>query len=605
MKLQTIIKKKLDSLYKEYNKFNKQVSINKEIIEKLDIYNFRDKSLLNLTDEELDLLLSTIYKNEELNKKSETIRLIKVVLIGKYENNFDINLTKEQDEVLIKLIHDIKILYNKIDKQQKYIDENTDKVDILEENILELEDIIEKIILNYDLTENDFNILYKLIVEDEKIDFQTKKELLLQFKNYNNKINNNLEIKITDDLLTLFNSYNLNITFDDLNEFKNEIQDANLEEIKEILDILSKEKILKRFDKLMILAICLYSNVDIVKERVEYIKEQNYMCNILFHKANLWVNNLNSRFNNHNNKLIYEFKKGKNKTLHSITKQGIGLSEIKENEKYLQSEGFDIDINTSKNEKVLARPNYLLRENIEAYKLYGLLNDNTKEKFPLSALWFGDLTTKLDMFIELGLLNGVYPTEYSSYVNNVISSINTIKNTLYPILFKIKQENNIDKYYESLSQGESNIYNDLKKILISYNLNTKEELEEFINNNFINLEDTKYFKYKLIYDEIIKNSNRIDYDPNIINEEILEYLENDSVKKNNFIYEINGRYISRLKVLRILSILKENGIKLDKECLIYAITRNTFMNEKTLDMISNYIGYNYKGEYNNGLSKNI
>ena len=607
MKLHKMIKNKLKSLYKEYNIFNVKSTQGMDLMEKINFDSNEEEILLNMSLGEMNQLMMTLYEPpyNDIELIMERLRIIKVILSGKYERGFDIDLTPEQSKLLKDFIHDLRAQYNKIKKQQRYIEDNLYKKGTIEYHILELEDIQEKIINNEYLDNNDFDILYNLFINGDEYDYESKKELLLEFKNHNDNLSKDKsdEVVSFDELLYVFNKYGVNITLEELNEFKSEMVNADINEIENILSILQEEMIIKRFDKIVLLAICLYSDVEEVQERVEYIKEQNYRCNVIFHKPNLWVENLNSKMKKSDN-LIFRFgNNSRHKSLYETTK-GIGLQEIEENVRYLQSEGFDIDSNTDKNEKVLIRPNYLLRENVELYKFYGLLHPGKDEKFPLSALWFGDLQVKLDLLIEVGLLHGIKNDKCSNYVNNAISAINTTKNSIYPILYKLKQENTVDDYYETINSKGSNTFNNLRSLLNDFNIHTEDDLKQFINSNFINLDNSAYFQNWPVFKETINSYDRIGYDERVLNYSVVNILDNN-YKKNEYVYEIGNTYISRIKVLRILSILQNGGINLDKESLMYALTYNMYINESTFNDIAQKIGYEYKGELKHGLSKEI
>ena len=64
-------------------------------------------------------------------------------------------------------------------------------------------------------------------------------------------------------------------------------------------------------------------------------------------------------------------------------------------------------------------------------------------------------------------------------------------------------------------------------------------------------------------------------------------LLEDNFKENDLVYNIGGVRISRLKVLRIYNALKENPHTDEKNKFIYAVTRNTYMNNEQYSMMVN------------------
>ena len=141
MNLSTIIKNKLKSLYKEYNKINKKGNNQEEVLLLDKLYKFindinsNDKNLLNYNEEEIENLLKNVYKDEDLSEVLEQIRLISIVLIGKYERNLSINLSENQTKTLYKIT---KKITKYIEKQSEKIKE---KESIYKENIEYLSEI--------------------------------------------------------------------------------------------------------------------------------------------------------------------------------------------------------------------------------------------------------------------------------------------------------------------------------------------------------------------------------------------------------------------------------------------------------------------------------
>lgn len=130
--------------------------------------------------------------------------------------------------------------------------------------------------------------------------------------------------------------------------------------------------------------------------------------------------------------------------------------------------------------------------------------------------------------------------------------------------------------------------------------------ETFKKQHFINQQDSIYIPNYQTYEKIIFEENPIHYDEDILNLPEIQHLEKFCrIDNNEYIYKFGDKIISRLKVLRTYSRLKNSGIQLDKDSLIYAITRQTYMDEDTYNIIAKIISYDYKGEKDDALSKQI
>lgn len=128
-----------------------------------------------------------------------------------------------------------------------------------------------------------------------------------------------------------------------------------------------------------------------------------------------------------------------------------------------------------------------------------------------------------------------------------------------------------------------------------YNLGTIEEIETFKQENFINQMNDTYIPNASEYEEVITRENPLNYQDDILTDEKIKTLEEQyRVDNNPYQYKIGNEIISRLKVLRCYSALKEKGIT-DDNAILYSVTRGMYLDEKTFNLIKTSV--KGRGEY--------
>lgn len=623
MNLSTIIKNKLKSLYKEYNKINKKGNNQEEVLLLDKLYKFindinsNDKNLLNYNEEEIENLLKNVYKAEDLSEVLEQIRLISIVLIGKYERNLSINLSENQTKTLYKITKKITKYIEKqsekIKEKESIYKENIEYLSEIELIILELEEINNKL-RNKDnkelITKEEFDYLYELFIEDESITFEEKRNILLAFKEYNDKISskiiNEIDTKKIKDLIDIFISFGIDSKIEKyIKKHEYEIStNIDLDNVKNILEFMKNVNILKRFDLSTILGICLDGTKESVENTYNRMKELDLNSKMFYETSGVWIDNIPKEIKKRKK---HNYKRGKEKDIsYSAINHEISFEELLENERFLRNLGYDVSIASEKSAKTLKTPNYKIRENYELLKLYGILDAVEPENFSTSAFAYSLIDDKCDKFIELGLLNGSDIVRYpnSNYIAKFPSAISFMRNEIYMLLYKLKKDKTPTEYYDTIFSEyvEGRLSPKVYKDKLNYRINTEEEIEEFKNENFI--EQNDYINNSNIYEEVILSNMPINYNNEVLLiPEIKELEENN--KENNYIYKIGNQIISRLKVLRCLTALEQTLVKIDKEAIMYSLVRGTYLDESTFLNIANTIGYSYKGGLNNGISKNI
>ena len=632
MRLVDIIKLKLKSLNEEYeeNKDNSIVSSINELEKDLKLIeeflnDFSDEKIIEVN---INTYLNILFKYTDVQNKSkfiEEFRIITILLNGKYNEKLPLDLSNDQQETIRKFmnkLNDIKInLSVEIENKKALEKEKNKNIDVLVDDIINLEDLSEKIMSKDDkslLTSEDFNIFYK-IIEDKNISFDLKKEALIKFSEYNlyimktgnKKIEENVDMNL---LIACFNNFGFGedmVKLINKKGVKEEVMNnANLKNIKDILNFLSNENILNKFSLDSLLTLCVYGDVNEIKER--YLEFKDELSDFHFNTPSIWIKKMTLerrkyiRRENKNNK-----KRESRNPLRDKLNINASYGDFKLNKKFLEEE-FNIKVDARSYKegriiKILSSPNHVIKRNYELYKEYGIIDDNNLENFSISSLAFSATIKKIDKFIELGLLNNDHGA-LGHYINNNPSALQAYKDITYMFLYYLKENLSLEEYYSMLASEK--IHGNIKKEFIQanftsfgYNLKTEEEKEKFKNENFIDQTDSKYIQNAIGYNELISESDKITFDESILLEPRIKELENFKLENNKYIYVINNNIISRYKVLRICSILKENGIEMDENTILYAVTYGTYLSKNTFNLIKETLSYN-KGE-KDGLSRKI
>ena len=609
MTLAEIIKTKRDNLYETYNNFN--LENNKEKIESLKEEINKLTNLIEILNKDIKNIKDLQYQDisNYISIKEEDLNNIKLVLKAKYEANLAVDLTSMQLETIKKLIEELvekkDSLAETLRTEEEKANKNKEEVSSIEEAILNLEYLYEKVNDKEDyslLNLEDFKTL-SIILEDKDTSSKIKLDLLSSVIEYNETIKKqNKKILVTTDIEEVkecFRSFGFNedmLKYIDRN--KEEIsRNIDLSNAREILTFLGSKKILDKFSKGALLAIVLYSNENTVSKRYEDLKERKALFPALFEMPSVWVNNLPKKARaRHKSPSSNRGGSGNNHRLRGYANM-ISYEEMLSNEEYLTSLGLNVSISNKTNIKVLQTSREKIEENVRTYKTYGFFNRDMSS-FPPSAFSFSKVADKCDRLVELGLLHN-FNINYA--VGNP-SVINCMREENFALLYKLKRENSIEDYYNIIFSQYQRYRQLLNRCLTTkcskkfgYNLGTIEEIETFKQENFINQMNDTYIPNASEYEEVITRENPLNYQDDILTDEKIKTLEEQyRVDNNPYQYKIGNEIISRLKVLRCYSALKEKGIT-DDNAILYSVTRGMYLDEKTFNLIKTSV--KGRGEY--------
>ena len=115
------------------------------------------------------------------------------------------------------------------------------------------------------------------------------------------------------------------------------------------------------------------------------------------------------------------------------------------------------------------------------------------------------------------------------------------------------------------------------------------KMQQFIDDNFVSLDRIPNSES---YDSIIHESDTDGYDETIFHEkEIFDLERQFRVRDNDYVYVIDDIVVSRLKVLKICSILRDAGIPITKNEIMYAVTKGMYLTKNVFDRVASKVGY--------------
>lgn len=622
------LKLKRDNINNELNEINKFL----EIINKL------DKDMLSLNISKLkELLEKNNYYVSDIDKLFNNINnliefyVIKKDTILKLPTIYELKLNEIKDY--------LKEIKNKLEND--LIDDlgNDEDLDNLKQILLiingdkeiELSNKLLKTLYKYIITQLDDKEkinLYELLLNNKS----DKKDLTEDLISSDDKVNS------VDDIINLFEKcHSLSTVKRYINDNSEELmQVTNLNNSKQILKFLDEKGLLFYFDDIALIYVACYGNIENIKEVYEELLKINNsigeeldfkpFCDIA--SVPMWLNTPNVS--------IEPYKKGAktNEIIYpkNIKNKYLNISNIRTNIELIMGnlDLFNLDNLTKekiyKNAIVRLVPPYVLKKNIVLARTYNLTNLN------LSAVK-NDMEKRINYAIELGLMKTPKLNSFI-YVSNVTSMLSGSSDKLrkqfkglayfeyYTSNLSNFAENEFAYYTGILSNlGLNSLYRDFynsdhsvsdHKQSIGYN-KSNNYLDGFVNKDIIEngkyetdengktrvvIEGLKnYSEYSQVIDDFnnkYSNFNEKYFDPEIVYEPVIIEFERDfGIKdvetedmidstffKDEFVYKFKNKIISRYRVLRNATILKEKYGYLNKDLLLASILKDSFITEK-------------------------
>ena len=627
MKLENVLEIKAKEYYDKSESIIKSKKTSQEKLDelepKLKIY---EESLLALSNNEnsqinIDAICNAFIEYGYSDIKNDLNNII--VTLSAIKKGLPVMLTEEQKNKYKTYIYNLKSIIKQLKEKEKEYKESVSSVseeyESLADKYFAIECLIEKIKdpNNLDiLDENDFQIVYDIVVSSKDLSYSTKSQMLIQFKEYNEDRaalkEKEIEIVSYDEVVKFFKDNGLSDSFIvNSKKFRDEIErNINLTSALEIIEymkntIFNSKHLIDFFDKSTLLTLLVYGSKDTIMERFEEFSTSGELCQLYFKTASVWTNTLDKKDMRKTKKNSKYTPSSKAAGTLKYDSEEISVDDIRENERFLNSKGFKVsrDDKDGKFSKLLKFHPTRLKMNYEIYKKYGFFE--VAKAYPTSMLCIYRLLEKCDMGVELGIINGIGSSDKDCNVLKYSpTKLITAPKGFFQYLAKLKLNSRPHEYYGLIVAksvdgfAKTTIKNQMALNGLGVNCDD-ETVKKFVDDNFVDVssEIPNYSNF----DEVVFDSDRIDYDDEILSLPLIAKLESKN-KKSEFVYTFNNQIISRLKVLRISSTLYEQYHELNNEMLFYAITKGSYIDENVLRHIKEDISYSYKGGLTHGLS---
>ncbi len=571
-----------------------------------------EKDFSNLISLDIDQISSLIDQNildEEFDVTSfhEDLRLIQLLLQGKYQMNFPLEFTSIQEQFIHRFFDTLKGMDRSLKQtfqlEQKKYDEKKEKIVKTKKELDSFTSLKNKIGRHKKLNEKDFLLFYSMIKNGD-FSVEEQKEAFINFRLHNTK-----EDVTVENILQCFDGYDIKEGMEECIKKYSDVllTSINLENIREVLAYLQEEQekrgmeILKRFDPLTLLTIVRHGNKKTVSNQLNVMDKKRRYDQAFFETPGVWVidKKVKRKYTPRKNRGEGH---GKIDPIKQIATE-ISSFDMLDNEEFLLEKGFDVSIGRRKGFVVLKTPNEQVIENYNILQDYKMFDGRDLTRFSVTVLSQNRLQEKCDRMIEFGLLHGPLKVDplCRNYVTRYPSILCNLTDDICVLLSYLRQTYSDDEYYDKIFSKlkRGTLSPDFLKNHLGYPLNNFVDVTLFKEEHFINQNNCEDLPNARRYNEIILESDKTRFDEDILEKgEIKNLEENYRVEGNPFVYQFGDKTISRYKVLRNYSILQEE--KLGEDALLYSICRNTYMNQDTFDKIKGSIK---KGDKNEVLKK--
>lgn len=595
-----------------------------------------------------NLIQENNYRIDDLLKIMSDIQNVLQVRKELNISNEDMPLEENQVSVLKRFLECLKKIKEEINKKLLEITttvENERKIGNLES----LKNILEGIGRRKYVTDEMFETFYNefdiLTLPPEQA--QSLLETFYQTRNLNiRREKEKIEFSEVVELYKEFLSpLSMKLFEELLEEHKNEIiNNISLDNARDILQFFKEKKILENFQRTALLKITLYGDCEYIKEEIyprviysdEIVDETFYQDDL----ATIWVKKKGtsayqtkpfriSKGHSENNDIEFLFP-----SCHTVDYDEFfeNIEMLKANSQ-LFGDKYDFD-DLGANLKLKTLPVWVIKKNIDLCKIFGMGIVST---VPLSSIEHGDIENKIHLAIELGLLNPpmnqrfiemdkeivrneefqrnvskkkIYNQSIRNYFQRCLSilSLRTVNEYAY-MFYKLKNmgyQSFYNDFFSDAKAGQGNpnfITSQEKKVIIS-----KEQMDDFVAKNFMSEWYSDFIEQYDEYDAIIteyvdsekKEQLLLDYyfDSEILQDELVKTIEEENTimdiitengktiqRKNEYVYLFGDRIISRYKFLHNASILKKIYGTLDKNMMLTAMVRNSFLDMNDFQQI--------------------
>lgn len=573
---------KLISLLEESQK----LSFNNEINRLNELYEIL-KSPMDYT-QDLIIELNSLLADEEKYTQEELNKILKFIRLQPYTKNYLLNSNEKikqiQNDMVTKIINSKKI-YENYNNDKKNIDSllrklrnksmlNKEEIELLLEIMKEKIDYKNQILILREINKRNIEVFNKYnitIINPPDDDTEEIIEEDMEITNVNK-----------DEISALLSKYG--IKYSDFSE-ENKIllsKFGKLEQMKLILNFLEKEGVLD--EKLcsytdIIARTLVYSSI----EKLEELKNTNGLDfkevvraipTVLYPSTYSRIRRLSSG--------------GEGPTEH--TKSGL-LNNVLKNIDLLKENNISVSEIWSRCYSFFRQSYKANRDNIKCLKSYGisLVDENNVLRDVFSTL--GNRNPSMIDIYDMALEADA--REYAIKNPSSLSSYNMYK--FYLIKAARKQGMSDKEIFRGYQIPSREISLNKKYLLMQPSL-SKDIKEQF---RLYNAADV-YIPNKEVYDNLFNIVTPIEISQEVLNDQNIKALEKFS--ESDDVYNFNGTRISKRKVLRYYSVLKNNNKAMGLSALMYCIVYNSMLDQNELyniyDLVKKVVSFDVDDEIN-------
>ena len=544
-----------------------------ELFYRLDMYN---DALSKIENDIFSLLdFPFLMDDIDLSKRTDYFKLIELLRV--LRNSDLVTLTSEQ----IKKIRNSKEFMSCINGllrfKGKYIAEYEGHKALVDRNNL-LDEIIEKLkangdkIIDDDLVEEIYGLIFNKVL-DEGSSLELGKLIFeynsLVFESMKEQSSVLIEHISDDELDKIFKQYGY-----DYSKVSDELKSklrvrGNIERINEVFDALAEYHIPFKENDIISICLLLKSDRDAIERIIDLSKKYSFdfykvigaFPSIIMHKG--------------------RHKKRSNSTGLSIVEVSGSFEDFEDNIRVIEGLGYDLKTAFEKSMSVFVVPNSKIVHNINSLMQYGFPEKLARVGFKLSGLKSDHITSNIDKFIELGEIE---------YVQNNTSRLSVEKDSFifYRLYFAKKYNDSIKNnpkekpYLIKKKQKNKYILTGIISTKNNGTLNDKIDMSSLIHCVFDDKIDFEISEY-------IEEKEKEGYTYEMVFDDTINDIENN-YSKNRIMYDFDGVIVSRLKLLRIYSLLISKYPDYPKkQILLFAATYNSIMNQEDFNKVKSII----------------
>lgn len=560
--LMTILKNAIDKRkndIKEYNcRLDQTLSLKMQLLENLkkDV-NEITKVDINQLNESIDLF--SISDEKKLFLKRE-LDIIKALLTLNQTEKTNYTLSSNQLTAVRVFLDNLEDYIEKKNQEKQDIDPEYNRIMLLTNQYKKLLSQLKKP-NNVNLI-TDLNTILQLF-QEENVREEEKQAILLSLIKYNQEVVLKKEKELQGgmigvsepELVVLFKKYGY--SYDKLNKkyqemLKKRASRKNVDDVFSAMQNVSFSKIDEEVNGLLLVTYLLASNKQVIEEVASIARQRG--INITTIEA------LVCAYIPRNSYFFEGLEIGR-------------FEDFKRNLSLLAEHGISISLVSNKRKELLVFSNQKLYQNMEWLENYGFYSDTLEDALLddfLSALMSQNIPEIIDLLIESHPL-GI------QYIKNNLSILSchlSYHSLLFYKLYLSQKDHTISPFRLTMANGIKKLHlkREFSKEDISYQ--GIEDLESAIK--IIGCQEVHFDKEKE-YNQAALESLGESISDDVFGDKYIIGLDRFLDTKESLLYDINGLKISKLKVLRIYSMLRKKGLGNTMDSILFSICYHKIM----------------------------